>query len=213
MEFDSQYYKTQYRDYRRQNPPRKLAHYRRLLETALDRVERPRVLDLGCAFGLFLRSLNPLWDCTGIDVSEHAIRSAAPASPGIRFLTMLPGQYPDLGLFDGITAFDVLEHIPQLDEVLDWIRGSLTPGGVLLAVVPVYDGPTGPVVRWLDRDPTHVHRISRAAWLSSLRARFPALDWHGIFRYLLPGGYYVHVPTRRLRRFAPAIGCIGRGGS
>ncbi len=210
MEFDSQYYETRYRDYWRQNPPRKLAFYRRLLEDALGSRERPRVLDFGCAFGVFLRSLNPVWDLAGIDVSEYAIRQATSASSGIRYMTMSSGTYPQLGRFDGIAALDVLEHIPQLDEALDWIRCSLVPGGVLLAVVPVYDGPAGPLVRWLDRDPTHVHRTSRDFWLSHLGRQFSVVDWQGILRYLLPGGYYLHVSTRKLRRLAPAIACVAR---
>jgi hypothetical protein len=72
----------------------------------------------------------------------------------------------------------------------------------------VYDGPTGPIIHALDHDPTHVHKRGRDFWLDWTRQHFVLNRWCGIYRYLLPGGYYVHVPTRLLRRATPAIAVV-----
>jgi SAM-dependent methyltransferase len=111
------------------------------------------------------------------------------------------------GPFDLITAFDVLEHIPSIDETLSWIAANVRPGGELLFVVPVYDGPFGFLVRSLDRDPTHVHKQGRGFWLSAASRHLCLVAWWGLFRYLVAGRFYVHAPARAWRRFSPAIAC------
>lgn len=208
MQFDEAYYRTVYGDYRRQNPARKLAFYRRLVERHAG--AGGRVLDLGCAFGLFLGGLPERYARFGVDASEHAIRAAARRIRDGRFAVGDCARPPLRGPFDVITAFDVLEHIQDLDGALAYIDGALAPGGVLVFVVPVYDGPLGPVIQALDRDPTHVHKRSRAWWLERLSERFDIAEWTGILRYLLPPGFYVHLPSRWIRGFAPAIAVAAR---
>jgi SAM-dependent methyltransferase len=213
MAFDREYFKSQYRDYERQNPARKLAFYRRLVEMgAGDRKTRPRILDIGCAYGLFLSNLGDGWERYGEDASEYAIQVAREKSPSIHFELSLSESHPFAGPFDIITAFDVLEHILKLEELLDWIYKGLVPGGAFIFVVPVYDGPTGPIIEALDRDPTHVHKWGRQDWLELAGRRFQLVNWWGIYRYLLPGGLYMHVVTRSLRRLTPAAACLMRRG-
>jgi hypothetical protein len=36
------------------------------------------------------------------------------------------------------------------------------------------------------------------------------VQWQGILRYLLPGGYYLHLVTEDLRRHTPAIIVVAR---
>jgi SAM-dependent methyltransferase len=208
--FDRSYFETRYTDYERQNPPHKLAFYRRLAEEAAAGIARPRVLDVGCAFGAFLSALDPAWDLHGLDVSEYAVERARAALPRARLAVAGAAAIPFDPPFDVVTAFDVLEHIHELDAVREAIRDSLAPQGRLVFVVPVYSGITGPIVRWLDRDDTHVHRRSRTFWLEWAGAAFEVVEWRGLFRYLLPGGHYAHRPTRRFRRAAPAIAVSAR---
>jgi SAM-dependent methyltransferase len=146
----------------------------------------------------------------GVDASQYAIELARTRVPRARLEVAPPGVFPFSGPFDVITAFDVLEHIESLNEIMSWIALNLTPSGGLVFVVPVYDGPTGPVIRALDKDPTHIHRESRDFWLKCARDRFEIVDWWGITRYLFPGGYYLHAVTHRWRRFTPAIACLLR---
>jgi SAM-dependent methyltransferase len=208
MVFDQTYYQSQYRDYSRQTPRRKLDFYRRMIVWGAGGRARRRILDIGCAFGHFLASLGDEWERSGEDASKYAIDKARSANPHIRFELSQTGTHPIKGPFDAITAFDVLEHMDGLREELSWIHGNLIPGGIFAFVVPVYDGPTGPIIRMLDRDPTHLHKWERRRWLDLVSERFQVLDWWGIFRYLIPGGPYVHVTTHALRVFTPAIACL-----
>ena len=208
--FEQDYYDTVYPDYARQNPPRKLHFYRELVERVAPRDRTPRVLDIGCAFGAFLSALNPGWDRFGVDVSEFATERAARAVPGARFARSEISTIPFAGAFDVITAFDVIEHVPDLGEVATFVGSRLSPGGHFIFVVPVYDGITGPVIRLLDKDETHVHKRSRDFWLAWASERFHLVWWCGIYRYLVPGMGYLHVPTRLLRRFTPAIAVVAR---
>ncbi len=211
--FDAGYYERSYGSYDRQNPPRKLAFYRRLVEGVVGDAERPRVLDVGCAFGRFLGALDPGWQRHGIDPIGSAVERARRAVPGATFAVASAERIPFAGPFDAIVAFDVLEHIPDLEAVRAELRAHLAPRGHLVLVVPVYDGPLGPLVRLLDGDPTHLHKRSRAFWLDWARPEFDVVDWLGVVRYLLPGGVYLHQPTRAGRRFAPAIAVVARRAS
>jgi SAM-dependent methyltransferase len=210
MAFDRSYFETQYASYERQNPPRKMAFYRRLAEAAAADCANPRILDIGCAFGFFLSTLGSRWERFGIDASEYAITRARERVPDARFAVTTSSELVFSAPFDVITAFDVLEHIPAPGEVLERIAAALRPRAGFLFVVPVYDGLTGPAIRHLDRDPTHLHKRERDFWLETAGARFRIVDWWGICRYLLPGGFYCHLVTRSFRRHTPAIACFAR---
>jgi len=209
-QFERDYFEKTYRNYARQNPRRKLRFYRGLVERAAPKSRVPRILDVGCAFGAFLSELDPAWKRFGIDVSEFATDRAAERLPGATFARAGIEEIPFAGPFDIITAFDVIEHVPSLDEVESSIKAKLAADGHFIFVVPVYDGVTGPIVHLLDRDPTHVHKRSREFWLQWAAKRFHIVEWMGVCRYLLPGGYYIHLPTRALRRFTPAILVVAR---
>jgi SAM-dependent methyltransferase len=208
--FDRSYFQRQYQDYKRQNPAAKLSFYRRLAERAARGRSRPRVLDIGCAFGLFLQHLGRGWDRTGIDASEYAINRARTEIAGVRFAVSHTGQFPVEGPFDVITAFDVLEHLEELQPVFEWVASNLRPGGGFIFVVPVYDGPTGPFIRMLDRDTTHIHKTGRRFWIDQVSRRLRVVEWWGIYRYLVAGRFYVHVPGKLWRRISPAIACRAR---
>ncbi|MFO0946356.1 MAG: methyltransferase domain-containing protein [Planctomycetota bacterium] len=204
--FDRHYYETYYRNYTLQNPRRKLLYYRRILEKHLGEGAPRSVHDMGCAFGAFLGSLDDTWEIHGSDVSEFAIEEARKSYPRGAFLVGDASRAPVFSRpFGVVTAFDVIEHVPDLDRVADSVNAQLVFGGLFVFVVPVYDGLSGPIIRLLDRDPTHVHKWPRQRWLDWAVKSFELLEWQGIVRYLLPWGYYLHVVTNRCRAHAPAI--------
>jgi SAM-dependent methyltransferase len=145
-----------------------------------------------------------------VDASYHAISAAVAGVPKGHFVNADGGTLPISSRFDAIVAFDVLEHIPSVDNTLEFVRRSLTPGGVFVLVVPVYDGPLGAAVRWLDHDPTHVHKRSRQWWLARIRANFEVISWTGIVRYLVAGRFYLHLPSTAIRSVAPAIAVVAK---
>jgi SAM-dependent methyltransferase len=208
--FDEHYYCQVYRDYRRQSPPRKLRFYRRLLAAHLGPRPTAAVLDIGCAFGGFLGALPPEWERFGIDASAYAVEQARRQVPGATVEHSTLEAIPFQGPFDAITAFDVIEHIANLDGVAEAVRGLLKPRGVFLFVVPVYDGPLGGLVRRLDRDPTHLHKRPRDFWLAWAAQSFAVVEWLGAWRYLTPPGVYAHFAGRRLRSVSPAIAVVAR---
>lgn len=205
--FDQSYYSTYYPDQDRKNTPRKLACYRELVAHALPppTAGAPKVLDLGCAFGRFVAAFDPSWQAYGADVSEFAIGRAAALVPGAQFAVMREGLIPFAERFDAITAWDVLEHIPDLDDIAAQVADHLVPGGIFAFAVPVYDGPLGRLVDRLDKDATHINRCPRRFWLDWARRHFVLVRWCGAFRYLLPSGHYLHWTTDVLRRASPAI--------
>lgn len=212
-QFTGAYFAVNYRDYRRQNPPYKMKFYRELIERYTPSRLNPRVLDLGCAFGRFLSFMPENWRRFGIDISEYAIRQArqlAGTSSPANFAVASASAVPLRGVFDAIVAFDVIEHVPDLQAIASFVNSELDSTGTFTFVVPVYDGPLGAVVRLLDRDPTHVHKTSRRFWLDWAAEYFEIVAWMGVFRYLLPGGVYIHWPNRVLRSLSPAIVVIVR---
>jgi SAM-dependent methyltransferase len=187
------YYRDYYRDYNRQNPARKLDFYLGLVRRWAPRAAR--VHEIGTGLGMFLERAATEFRCTGSEVNDYGLattktRVAADVHSGSY------DQIPRSPAPDVIVAWDVLEHIPDLDDALDCIRERLAPAGVLIAIVPVYDGPLGAIVRRLDRDPTHVSKWSRARWRSTLaQHHFDIVETGGVVRYLVAGRWYLHVTT------------------
>jgi SAM-dependent methyltransferase len=209
---NSDYFGDNYRDYERQNPRRKLDHYLDAIATRLPD-GRVDLLDLGCGLGAFLAHTAerfPQWGLSGTDVNPAAVEAtqARISNADIRMAGADADPHPP-GSFDVITAWDVIEHVPHLDKVASSVRAMLRPGGLFVFVVPVYDGPLGKLVRLLDKDPTHVHKVSRSTWLDWASSRFEIREWHGIFRYLMAGRWYVHVSTTAFRGQASAILVVG----
>lgn len=207
MIFDERYYQQFYRNYRKQNPPWKLAYYLRTIEKHHPE-KHLRLCDVGCGLGAFLDFVQSRrhYELCGTDVSEYALAQNRKAMPTVEFrLAGADEVVYDPQSFDVVTAFDVIEHVPDLQAVKAAFLQLLRPGGLAVVVVPVYDGLSGPVIRALDKDPTHVHKEPRQFWLDWASSGFALEYWSGILRYYLPIGFYVHLPLHWLRWHTPAI--------
>lgn len=105
---------------------------------ALHAAVRPgRMLEIGCAAGLFLDEARSRgWQVEGVEVSEHA----ASVARELRGIDVTTGDVMDAELparaFDAVVMLDVLEHIIGPGELLDRVRALIRPGGVLLLVLP-----------------------------------------------------------------------------
>lgn len=201
-----EYYRQNYRSYDQQNPDYKLAYYRGRLEQYRDRSLPKRIHDIGCGPGRFLAGLQDGWEVFGSDINTYAIDRARRQMPAGHFA--LGSGAVDV-LFDEpfsvVTAFDVLEHVPDIEAAGQNIATQLSQGGLFVFVVPVYDGLSGPIIRRLDRDPTHVHKRPRQFWIDWASRYFEILAWEGVVRYLLPGGLYLHLVSSRFRHHTPAV--------
>jgi SAM-dependent methyltransferase len=91
-----------------------------------------RLLELGCAYGFFLREAERYFDVVGIELAEHAAEHARKSG-----LNVLSGVADDanmqrIGKVDAIVVLDVIEHLPDPHAVLQTATKSLNPGGVVM---------------------------------------------------------------------------------
>ncbi|HZN36398.1 MAG TPA: class I SAM-dependent methyltransferase [Pirellulaceae bacterium] len=113
----------------------------------IDRLVRPatsiaRLLDIGCGQGLRLIEFRRRgYDCHGIDIDAAAV-AAVQKQHGIPAvcgdLATLEDHYPPQS-FDVITAFCLLEHVPDVAGLLRQCFELLRPGGWMVGVVPLID--------------------------------------------------------------------------
>lgn len=203
--FEADYFRNVYRtEYDGRNPRYKHQSYvREVLQVAR---RGGKLLDIGCAYGAFIREAREAFDCTGCDISEHAVETAASRYPDQHFFPAEISAIPGDRRYDVVTCFDVLEHVPELDDALAKIKSLLNPGGVVVATMPVYDTLVGKGVGLLDKDPTHVHKNSRYWWLERLSQNgYEVVHWKGILRFYFGRGIYLHWCGGIVRRCSPAI--------
>jgi 2-polyprenyl-3-methyl-5-hydroxy-6-metoxy-1,4-benzoquinol methylase len=96
----------------------------------------PRVLDVGCGRGDFLRYVaerHPRSERCGIELDPARAADARAADPGARIETgdaaLALGALP--GAFDLVTLWDVFEHLVDPREILCALAARLAPGGVV----------------------------------------------------------------------------------
>jgi 2-polyprenyl-3-methyl-5-hydroxy-6-metoxy-1,4-benzoquinol methylase len=98
---------------------------------------RRKILDIGCAEGTFIKSIERVEEAWGIEPDPQAAKIASE-----RLYKVLSGTFDavrkDLPLkyFDVIICNDVIEHIPNHDKFLSDIHEYLAPGGSLVGSVP-----------------------------------------------------------------------------
>lgn len=97
-----------------------------------------RLLDIGCATGNFLRTMqmSPGWDLHGVEINHYAAKIAQEKySLNVFNGNLREADYPD-NYFDIITLWDVLEHLPHPQEILRQVRRLLKDGGFLVFRIP-----------------------------------------------------------------------------
>lgn len=205
-----EYYDQHYPDYVRQNSPGKLAFYLSLVRRWTPR--GASLFELGVGLGVFLEQAAAEYACSGADINAFGVEETRRRVPAARLTVGSHEQIPTAPAPAAVVAWDVLEHLPDLDAALDTIRARLAPGGVLIAVVPVYDGPLGWLVELLDKDETHVSKWGRGRWLDTLRRHgFEVVEYGGIIRRLV-AGRYLHLtgPQWLLRGTGSALYFVAR---
>ncbi|WP_165360581.1 bifunctional 2-polyprenyl-6-hydroxyphenol methylase/3-demethylubiquinol 3-O-methyltransferase UbiG [Candidatus Chloroploca sp. Khr17] len=109
----------------------------RLVERhAPSRPGKRRLLDVGCATGVFLGAGSAAWQTVGVELSVDAARQARE----LFGLMVHQGTLEEVALegqtFDVITMWDVLEHLHQPQASLQRVRELLPPDGIFVARVP-----------------------------------------------------------------------------
>jgi SAM-dependent methyltransferase len=113
---------------------------RELLARWIPEGKHPKILDVGCGTGGMLKLLAEFGETYGLDPSVEAIEYSRARAGDL--VTLYHGGIPEgipAGVkFDLITAFDVLEHMPDPVAALREIRASLAPGGLFICTVPAF---------------------------------------------------------------------------
>ena len=96
-----------------------------------------RFLDVGCGSGASVRAATDLgWEAIGIDLDPELVRKGREAlGADLRCTPILDADLP-FGQFDLVKLRDVIEHLPNPQEVLVRVRDLLAPDGVALFVTP-----------------------------------------------------------------------------
>ncbi|MGE4609358.1 MAG: class I SAM-dependent methyltransferase [Myxococcota bacterium] len=135
-------------------------------------VEPGRVLDVGTAYGFFLKAAKAAgWDTMGVEIApDCALDAARIADAPVLAADFVTADVP--GRFDVITMLDVLEHVRDPVACIEKARSLLVPGGWL--VVETGDIACGWARflgnHWYFLDPpNHLHYFSLAGFEATLR--------------------------------------------
>lgn len=123
-----------------------------------------RILDVGCGTGAFLETCkNGGWEVMGMEPDPDA-RAVAVQKLGV---SIKPGleEIHEVGSFDIISLWHVLEHIPNLNQAILQLKELLAAQGTLLIAVPNSDSYDATYFKeyWAAYDvPRHLHHFTPA---------------------------------------------------
>nr|NIS83176.1 methyltransferase domain-containing protein [Anaerolineales bacterium] len=130
---------------------------RNRLNVLLEHKRKGRLLDIGCGDGGFLALADEYFQVEGLDLNP------APSDVRYSFYSdqVVKADVNEFdfenGIYDAITAFNVLEHIVDPDSVIRKVYQGLRPRGIFFGSVPNNDLPVGAIHTFLTNlfDSTH----------------------------------------------------------
>ena len=143
-----------------------------------------RYLDVGCGSGGSLGVARALgWQVTGIEVDEAAAAKARRFTSELYVGDVLSAPFA-AGRFDVVSAFHVLEHLPDPVAVLRRLLHWLAPGGTLIVEVPNAGGLGAAMFgkAWSGLElPRHLSHFSPATLRRAAEQAGGRVDWiwHG----------------------------------
>jgi SAM-dependent methyltransferase len=144
---------------------------------------RPRVLEIGCGTGFVLSALHAerRFDLVGAEQHVAGLVWARRRLPEVDFVQLDARRMPYQGAFDAVGAFDVIEHIPEDEEVMAAVHRALRPHGLFIVTVPQH--------AWMwsaaDEQAHHQRRYSRAELRTKLERNGFKLRFCSSFVFLL----------------------------
>lgn len=114
----------------------------KFLKTRFENSTNFNVLEIGCAEGEFLTMVHdalPQASLFGLDINQSAIEIAKSRNIQTHLGYIEDFALQNIGKFDVILMFQVLEHIPNIDSFLRSATQALNKGGILIIAVPNSD--------------------------------------------------------------------------
>jgi SAM-dependent methyltransferase len=125
-----------------------------------------RVVEVGCGLGNFTAMLLDRDAVIAVDVAEECIKRLKERYPSQANLHAFACDVDDPAFLDlarlrpdSCICLNVLEHLEDDQKALQRMGSLLTPGGVIVVIIPAFAGLYGPI----DQKLGHYRRYSRAA--------------------------------------------------
>lgn len=166
-------------------------------------------LDFGCGTGEFLQTLKTRgWKVEGVEPSENARTKAETlVRQKINASLKLISDHR----FDIITAWHVIEHVPNLPQTIQRLKGLLKKDGTIFIAVPNYESADAKQYQefWAGYDvPRHLWHFSKKSMMQLLATY--GLDVVKILPMKLDA-YYVSMLSEKYKRNANPIANLVRG--
>lgn len=166
-----------------------------------------RLLDVGCATGIFLEVAREAgWRGEGLDISAYALGRAKAKGFEVHRGTLAGARLAEGG-YDVITMWDLIEHVPDPAAVLAECRRLLRPGGVVAISTPDAGSLLARLLgsRWLG-----FRSIDEHLYFFSRRSMGAMLEAAGFDApHFVPVGKYLALPRLVERmRFYTRIGAL-----
>lgn len=116
-----------------------LIRYEKLKNFLIKEISSGKILDIGCGDGLFLQSLPKSFQFTGIEPGDHFQNN------NFQNGKILKGDFCQISQiqrrnwtdnFDIITAWDLIEHVPKINDFFRTVRLFLKEDGIFFATLP-----------------------------------------------------------------------------
>lgn len=94
-------------------------------------VQNGTLLEIGCAFGFFLKEAEPFYQCHGIEITPEAV--AYCQSRNLRVTSQTPEEVCQaLGKgFDVVVMLDVIEHLMNPGTLVEQLQRTIRPNGII----------------------------------------------------------------------------------
>jgi 2-polyprenyl-3-methyl-5-hydroxy-6-metoxy-1,4-benzoquinol methylase len=146
--------------------------------------DKGKLLELGCAYGLFLKEAKPYFDVSGIELAEDAAQYARNSGLNVLSGSADERNFEKIGMVDVIVLFDVIEHLVDPQGALALCARYLRPGGIIVVTTGDFDSWLARIAgaHWrLMTPPQHLwyftqssmHRLATATGLSLEYADHP----------------------------------------
>jgi SAM-dependent methyltransferase len=172
------------------------------------------LLEVGCGDGFFLEQAlqQGYTKVRGVEPSEAAIAGASPrVRDRIVCDVMRPGLVPDEE-FDAVCLFQVFDHVPHPELLLDACRAALRPGGMILCLNHNVDSVSAHVMG--ERSPIidieHTYLYSPTTMRRIFEARGFKVREQGRVNNTYSISYVVHLAPIPARAKALALGTLSR---